>query len=291
MGINGDTTISALQDATGILSSSLPDFAPSSHDPANGVYVSDFLINQIGRRDTVNGYQTDLDKVTNEDLQKGDTFEVFLSVEKPNLSSNVNAAQFWVEQILDGGNNFVDDGSSNVAFQGYTVDTDATGYQTLKLAFEVTGLSSVQVRRKLTGTLNNDAANHGATLVYNSLNDSDTDVRGTQPAIDRLEWDSGGNTGSDEMRFDAYLYDPADKINDFIEWDVAVTGVDKSENVDHSSLEKIASFYWQYPSGSEGNPENITVRLRDGSGGTIEQEDTVTFTVDSTDATALTKWG
>jgi len=269
MGVDGDVTITNLKSATGIADDRL-----SAHHPngtGNQTALGDFLIDQIGRRDTVNGYQTDLERIGVGPLEQGDVFEVRVDVERA-AGAGVGGGQHFVEQVLKGGNNFsFDDGNDGVQFNSIReISGTPSAYDSVAIEYKVTGFSSVSVRTKLTGSLNNDATNHNTTLEYLSANDSNTTVRDASPAMDCLTWNTGFGT-TNEIRLAVDLYDPKDQITDYINWDLEAENAPplKNENVDGQD---IAEFVWNH-GGTLGNSLTVRVDLRNGQGGTIIQSE------------------
>jgi hypothetical protein len=278
MGKNGDTTISALQGATGIVSPNLVSFAPSGYDTSNGVYVSDFLIRKIGRDEGLNGFKTDLERIGSGALAQGvdghNTFKVGLDVEPVLSTFNPTPSELWVEQI----------GVSGSALDVISPQADATLLEKSKvsttrmtLEFEVAGVNSVRVEVTLNTDLNSDATNAGVPLVYDSANDSDTDVWSDAPRTWQMEWSTSGS----DMAFTAYPYDPNNQIDDFWRWDAdpneslgSPNGTTDGNNNDQMV---IAQFdYTQYY--SDGETFTMQVIYEDQSG---NAQDTIAFDVDA----------
>ena len=213
MGRNGTPRISALKSQTGILSNNLTDHAPSGHDLSTGTFMSDFLISAIGRDAGVNGWQTDLERVGQGTLAQGisghDTFEVLLEAQGP---AGGAGNEFWTEQCAVGGSAL---DIVSPTGDATLLSKTKTGQLEVTLEYEVTGVNDVRTEITLTGLLNNDATNHGVSLVYDSANDPNTDVWSTAPRTWQVEWSTSGT----DMAFTAYPYDPQNQVNDFWVWD------------------------------------------------------------------------
>lgn len=282
MGVDGDVTMASLKAATGISDDRL-----SAHNPngaGNITSMGDFLIDEIGRRDTVNGYQTDLERRGSGPLEVGDRFEVRVDAALPAVGPS---GEFWIDQVLINGQNFsFDDGNSNVTLVGVTeVSNTPSDYDSVWIEYEVDGFSSVEVRCKLTGALNNDAVNHNTTLSYLSTNDGDTEVRDASPAMDCLTWNQLFGT-SDEIRLAVDLYDPQDQINDYIEWDLGPVDAppQKQENVDGQD---VAEYIYDH-GGQLGDSLAVRVDLYDGQGGTLIQSES--DTIDTTQSSGTVNY-
>lgn len=259
-----------LQNATGINSNNLSDFNP---DGSGTTSMSDFLIDAVGKWDSANAqwlanlYRTSADGL----YEIGDTIKIAFQIEHADIPNESHGSQFWFDQVFT--SNYIST-IDNLSFQSASTGTEAyvsTERTEIILTFEVTGTNSVLVGVTVDEALNQHAINHNTELLYDSTNDGNVTIRDDTPQMESLRvYGQSDGSGGTDIDFTVELYDPADKINDYLEWDVGLAGVDEGRNVDGQTQ---ATWTKNYPESADGADETITVTLRDGSGGTIQHEE------------------
>jgi hypothetical protein len=267
-------TVTNLKAATGIADDRL-----SAHNPngtGNLTAISDFLIDAVGIYDSPNAtWNATLDTDETGDYEDGDSFTVKFQVSRKNGRS-----EFWLEQVFDS-NNLVF--LENLDYNGATTITTNTDRYTYELDFTITGTGVVTVHVNIDESLNSSATNYNTDLTYTSNNDSDVTIRDNTPKMDRLDY---ARTASGETRFDVYLYDPDDLITEHVDFDVDLTGVDHDETCNGCNFVS-----WTYNHGiTSQQSKNINLTLRDGSGGTVEQDVTVSWETDRNGQTCISSW-
>lgn len=275
MGKAGDITLSNLKSATGIADDRLSAHNPSG--PGNTTSLGDFLIDNIGRFDSSNlVWVTDLERVnpgSPKILAKGisghDQFEVEIQF------SFAADGLLWAPAIGRDGNNLTATGSDFIELSRTVTSNSATNTRgALKVTCEVDAFNSIFFQATLSGALNNDATNHNTSLIYDSTNDSQTEVLSDSPRVTEITLTQFDSV-NDEIDLLVDVYDPNNQLSTpFIDFDInpnnqlaRVTAggsfslpTFQATNLDLSTIS------------SNNDPHTVRTILRDGSGGTIEDQ-------------------
>jgi len=285
MGVNGNTTMTALKRAT-----ELNDNRLSAHDfLGSTTSIPDFLIDKIGNRN--DGYSTSLERVGSDELLFGETFTIEWDVQKADLFGNgtFEGGKDWVSAIARKAITLESKSNCEVVDWVSSTDLSASSHITVRTRLEVTGFNSLFIDFSLSDGMNTDAKNYNNILTFSTSN-----VRGSDEFIMGANYDARtfNPNGDDkwEIEMAVELYNPEDH---HIYWTWEQTEVQDPDNSDFGEFDEDdkpgnivetdqgENVVWTYTTlaggQSAGSTVDIFVEWFDSLGGT--ELDSETFSV------------